>query len=108
MFGLVQVIRTKPYYVPEASIRLMSPQQYFREQNDGHVTINEKEMEIHMPRNEGVLKFAFHCTNNLPFMLLYKHLSLLSLSPGDIHLLSNPDKILASVAHQTNQNLTSS
>ena len=98
----------KTYYVPEASVQLMSTQQYFREQNDCHATFTGEEMTIHMLHNEGVLKFPFHCTNNLPFMLLDKHQYLLPISSEDIHLLSSSGKILSSVTDQTNQNSTSS
>jgi hypothetical protein len=34
LFGVIRAIRTEAYYVPEASIRLFSPQVYFQENGD--------------------------------------------------------------------------
>ena len=106
MFGMVRTIAIKAYYVPEASIRLMSPQQYFQEHKSGHAEFDGEEMAIHLPSDKGVMKFPFHKGNNLPFMLLNDHPSILPISANDINLLSNSSRILTSVAEQTNQNLT--
>ena len=106
MFGVVKTITTKAYYVPEAQIRLMSPQKYFQEHGSGKAIFTGKEMAIHLPNNNGVLKFPFHLGNNLPFMLLNDHPSLIPLSSKDVHMLSDIRSVLTSVADQTNQNIT--
>ena len=45
--GQVQIIRTKSYYIPKASVRLFSPQSYFRQHaddglKDGEVKLNHE------------------------------------------------------------------
>ena len=52
------------------------------------------------------MKFPFHKRNNLPFMLLNDHPSLLPISDNDINLLCDVVGVLTSVSEQTNQNLT--
>ena len=106
MFGVVRTISTKAYYVPDASIRLMSPQRYFQEQESGHATFDGTEMALHMPHDTGIMKFPFHFGNNLPFMLLNDNPSFLPISSKDVHLLSDIPSVLTSVANQTNQNIT--
>ena len=86
----------------------MSPQQYFQEQKGGKEILDLKELSIHLPWDGGVMCFPFHHNNNLLFMLLDIHPSLLSVSRKDVTLITNPNTILMSVADQTNQNLAAS
>ena len=64
-------------------------------------------MTIHLPHEGGSMHFPFHQGNNLPFMLLNDHPSLLPLSKKDVNVLCDIPHFLASVAEQTNQNITS-
>ena len=106
IFGMVRTISIEDYYVPEASIRLMSPKQYFQESKSGHAVFDGGVMVIHLPLDKHIMKFPFHNRNNLPFMLLNDHPSLLPISESDINLLCDVLSVLTSISEQTNQNLT--
>ena len=106
MFGVVRTLTTKAYYVPEASIRLMSPQQYFKEKGSGHARFDGEEMSLHLPNDQRTLRFPFHQGNNLPFMLLNDHPSLLPLTSRDVNMLCDIPSVLESFGEQTNQSLT--
>ena len=67
VFGRVYVIRTRCYYVPEADIRLFSPQCYFQENEGGSSTIFHDKMGFHTA--DGItLWFPYHPKSNLPVM----------------------------------------
>ena len=49
--GQVALIRTKAYYVPEADIRLMSPQTYFELHDGGKAVLDHQGMTLHTPED---------------------------------------------------------
>ena len=69
VFGNVAVIRTRAYYIPEASIRLFSSQVYFQENNAGHIDQDHEKIVITTARGEQ-LSFPYQQHNNLPLMFL--------------------------------------
>jgi hypothetical protein len=90
MFGNKRKIRTTVYYVPEASIRLFSPQTYYR------TTLTLKDgSRIDFPYQE----------NNLPLMLTDDHFTTKALTVGltfeDATVMATLD-----VTDEMNQNLT--
>jgi len=109
IFGVIRTIRTKAYYVPSATIRLFSPQTYFREQNAGNLLVTAKSTVLTLSDGSDC-EFPYHNGSNLPLMLphyqqqvglTFEDVSYLT-SNGGINQLST----LMSVADETNQNLT--
>lgn len=69
LWGVVRVIRTTAYHVPDASIRLFSPHTYFQDNNDkGKCVIEARKAILHMP-DGSILEFPYNRGNNLPLML---------------------------------------
>ena len=106
VFGTTRIIKTQAYYVPEATVRLFSPQTYFREQQKGHLQLDHSRttLELH---DGSVLHFPYNATNNLPLMLPTEpsHVGLTfddATVLGDGHSVHN----YMSVADESNQNLT--
>jgi hypothetical protein len=66
--GVTKKLSTMSYYVPEATIRLFSPQIYFKENPTAHLTLNVNGIELHMPCGT-ILKFPTQPGSNLPIML---------------------------------------
>jgi hypothetical protein len=98
------VIKTSAYYVPNASIRLFSPQCYFQEhENQGRCIIHGRKATMELPDNT-VLEFPYNPGNNLPLMLTDENFQV---SPGhsEINFFSTNLSSLLSVMGQTNQNL---
>ena len=68
--GIVGTIITRAYLVPQASIRLFSPQTYFKE-NEGKGTeakMNENGISVRTASDD-LMFFPYNCCNNLPIML---------------------------------------
>ena len=112
LYGVIRTIKTKAYYVPEASIRLFSPQCYLQEQGKGEVVIKKNKTVMTMP--DGVeLEFPYNAGSNLPLMLLtQRRAKTAGLYGGDIRNVygvigPNKDEMMnLSVADARNQNLT--
>jgi hypothetical protein len=66
--GIFKKLRTTSYYVPEATIRLFSPQAYFKDNPTGSLTLNIDGIILHMPCGTN-LKFPIQPGSNLPIML---------------------------------------
>ena len=68
-WNVVRVVRTMAYYVPDAQIRLFSPQTYIQENDDkGKCIILGQKAVLELP--DGLtLKFSHQKGNNLPLML---------------------------------------
>jgi len=68
VFGQVRSFKTKGYYVPDANIRLFSPQTYMQEQKGGKVVLTHRMTSFFLP--DGFeLQFPYQQNNNLPLML---------------------------------------
>ena len=66
--GTRRCIRTKAYYVPEASVRLFSPQVYIGNDDTAKLVLDKN--GTHFTLTDGtVLHFPVGKGNNLPFML---------------------------------------
>jgi hypothetical protein len=66
--GVYKKLRTTSYYVPEATIRLFSPQAYFKSNPSGRLTLDIDGITLHMPCGTD-LKFPIQPGSNLPIML---------------------------------------
>jgi hypothetical protein len=108
LFGVTRVISTQAYYVPEASIRLFSPQTYFQENDAGQLLITARRSELTLS-DGSVLEFPYNCGNNLPLMLP-KVIVPVGLSFEDTQVLMDGTQLrgLMSVADEMNQNITAS
>ena len=109
-FGVTRLIRTKAFYVPDATIRLFSPQAFFQE-NDGQgkCIIEGRKTTLGLP-DGSVLEFPYNCGSNLPLMLLSPDAKVAGAHYSDAAFLSNPFQLQAhlSVTSPLNQNLTPS
>ena len=116
----IRTIRTMVFYVPDATIRLFSPQTYFHEGGEtGHLHC-DKDRAVLRLNDEFELIFPYNFETNLPFMLPATHMSMKScacpkrekatvgLTYEDVTLFSDPDALmgLMTVADEANQNLT--
>ena len=116
----IRTIRTMAFYVPDATIRLFSPQTYFHEGGEtGHLHC-DKDRAVLRLNDEFELIFPYNFETNLPFMLPATHMSMKScacpkrekatvgLTYEDVTLFSDPDALmgLMTVADEANQNLT--
>ena len=106
VFGVVRTIRTRAYYVPEAQIRLFSPQTYFQEQAKGELSVNAFRSRLTL-HDGSELEFPFHPNSNLPLMLSGRQTKM-GLAFEDVMALSKEFDCrgLMSVADETNQNVT--
>ena len=105
-WGVVQVIRTTAVFVPDASIRLFSPQAYFQDnEGKGRCVIEGRKSRLELP-NGAVLEFPYNCGSNLPLMLPDQMPIQAGLLRSDAEfMVSGPFQSLLSVADMTNQNL---
>ena len=67
VFGRIQIVRTRAYYVPVASIRLFSPQNYFQETKSGKGEFDHESLTF-TTANGHRLQFPYHPGSNLPLM----------------------------------------
>jgi len=100
VFGTVRTIQTTAYYVPAASIRLFSPQQYFSETSSGSLLLNHRHAKLVL--HDGTdLEFPYNAGSNLPLML--------PATPSTVGLTFENVKALSlTTAISTNQILSSS
>ena len=106
VFGTTRTIKTQAYYIPEATVRLFSPQTYFREQQKGHLGLDHSSTTLQL-HDGSLLHFPYNTNNNLPLMLPTEpcHIGLTfddATVLGDGHSVYN----YMSVADESNQNLT--
>jgi hypothetical protein len=108
VFGTIRVIRTPAYYVPDATIRLFSPQTYFKENGHGECRVNSTGTSLELA-DGSMLEFPYNRGSNLP-MILPVISTRVGLTYEDAKALGNIHdlRVLLSVAEQTNQNLTTS
>ena len=58
--GRTHDIITRAYYVPDAKVRLLSPQQYFREQGSGKMTVHSGGASFQFPGTQHIMTFPLH------------------------------------------------
>ena len=63
VFGAVRALKTEAYYVPEANIRLFSPQMYFHEQQKGQLVMNHSNTMLCLA-DGSTLVFPYNSQNN--------------------------------------------
>jgi hypothetical protein len=103
IFGNWRKISTTAYYVPEASIRLFSPQTYFKEKKAGSLQITHDLTTLTL-KDGSQIDFLYQ-ENNLPSMLTDEHFTRKALTVGlafeDATVVATID-----VTEEINQNLT--
>ena len=105
--GQVALVRTRAYYVPTATVRLLSPQVYFGLQNGGSCTFDSDNMTMNTP--DGLeLNFEFQKTSNLPFMLLSENTEFVGTPGGARISLSTADALskIRNALQSQNLNMT--
>ena len=108
VFGAIRTIRTEAYYVPDASIRLFSPQTYFIEKEAGQLLMTAHHTVLTLA-DGSELEFPYNMGSNLPLMLPHMK-SQVGLTYDDVTTLSDEHSIKGylSVADEVNQNITPS
>ena len=107
IFGVTRAIKTTAYYVPDATIRLYSPQAYFQEHQSGSLLMDHRRTKLFLA-DGSCLEFPYNHGNNLPLMLPDQIL-MAGLTYGDVDFMtSNASSIHMSVTAETTQNLTAS
>jgi hypothetical protein len=105
MFGNKRKIRTTAYYVPEASIRIFSPQTYFKEKKAGSLLITHDRTTLTL-KDGSRMDFPYQ-ENNLPLVLTDDHFTTKALTVGltfeDATVMATLD-----VTDEMNQNITPS
>ena len=105
--GEVRKIRVEAYYVPEAKIRLFSPQQYFRYHSGGNLFADHRRTLLTLC-DGAQLEFPYQQGNGLPLMLTKDYLSSTShvagLSFEECQYLATTYE-LPSIVDTTNQNM---
>ena len=110
--GTIRRIETEAYFVPDASIRLFSPQKYFQESDRGHLYVDKDAVTFEI-KDGTRLQFPYQDGSCLPMMLTDKHFEERELCVGltfsDLMTLETIDNGygLLNVAHDLNGNLTS-
>lgn len=107
VFGRIHMIRTQAFYVPQATIRLFSPQVYFQEHNKGRGTFDGDSLTF--TTAEGVdLQFPYHPCNNLPMMYLDTKIVQAGFTTKDMAFLfeKNNSEALTKLCHDNNHNLS--
>jgi hypothetical protein len=111
VFGIVRSIKTTAYYVPEASVRLFSPQIYFLKWKHGSYLMDHAGTRLTL-KDGTSLTFPYNSGSSLPLMLTTKHFNrsskFVGLTCQDGQTLGNTAHLSAflNVADETNQNLS--
>jgi hypothetical protein len=103
MFRNKRKIQTTAYYVPDASIRLFSPQTYFKEKKAGSLLITHDRTTLTL-KDGSRMDFPYQ-ENNLPLMLTDNHFTTKALTVG---LMFEDATVMATldVTDEMNQNFT--
>jgi hypothetical protein len=113
LFGAVRSIKTDAYYVPDAGVRLFSPQVYFQKHKRGSYTVDHEKTILELIDGT-TLHFPYQDGSNLPMMLTAAHFKSQSKFVGlcfqDAEFLGKHDELSAfiKIADETNQNMTAS
>jgi hypothetical protein len=86
----IAIIRTEAYYVPQAKIRLLSPQTYFGFHNGGHGTFNQYEISIFTP-DDVKITFPYTVGGRLPMMFMDQGRAYAGLSGFQCMVLNHTD-----------------
>lgn len=108
LFGNTHTIETTAYFVPEADVRLFSPQSKFQEQEAGSLHLDHKRT-VYTSAQGDQFEFPYNCCNNLPLMLLdqsHRSASTAGLISSNASILADNPRVLTNVAEERNQNLT--
>jgi hypothetical protein len=109
VFGTVRSIKTTAYYVPEASVRLFSPQIYFLKWKHGSYLMDHAGTRLTL-KDGTSLTFPYNSGSSLPLMLTTKHFNrsskFVGLTYQDGQTLGNTAHLSAflNVADETNRN----
>jgi hypothetical protein len=81
LFGTVQLIKTRAFYVPKPSVRLFSPQAYFFTNKRASLFLNHAKTTLTLSLGTA-LQFPYNEGSSLPFMLTSKAMNIASKSIG--------------------------
>jgi hypothetical protein len=110
IFGTTRKLRSTAYYIPNASVRLFSPQTYFQKLSAGSFKMDHKGTNLTL-KDGTTLAFPYNAVSTLPLMLTTQYFkrsaNFVGLSYADTQQLANTNQMhtFMSVANETNQNL---
>jgi hypothetical protein len=93
------IVTTSCYYVPDATVRLFSPQLYFIEEQHGELRMDKDGMTLETADGTK-LSFPINEQNNLPLALP------IPMDSGFTTFSLTDERVCLSVAGKTNQNIT--
>jgi len=103
--GTVGAIVTRAYLVPQASIRLFSPQTYFNENRGTEAKLNDLGISVRTASKD-LMFFPYNQCNNLPIMLPDWTDSHPQLDDDDVHALVEQIDQVNQILEDQNLNLT--
>ena len=110
VFGKVAVIRTQAYYVPDANIRLHSPQTYFNENKAGRCILDWRKLEFETADGDHLV-FPYNPQSNIPLMFLDHEICQAGFTAYQIYHLSDDQNLnddITSLLQIENHNLSTS
>lgn len=99
--GTTATIKPFLHVVPDAEVRLLSPQNYFQGLKGGNYTMDKTTTLLTLPSNE-ILKIPYHHANNLPMIFTVPTSSPTSIDFDDV----TTSSIHLNVSDEKNQNLS--
>lgn len=110
MNGIVAAIETPAYYIPDADIRLFSPQVYLQSNESGSLLLTAKTVTLTLS-DSTKLAFPYNDSNNLPLMLedraFKPRICFVGVSVGELATAAMSEFAqFLSVADESNQNIT--
>jgi hypothetical protein len=98
--GQIAIVETTAYFIPDAQVRLFSPQLYFIEEQDGRLVLDKDGVTLETAHEGTRLSFPINERNNLPIALP------VPLDSGFCTFCATSAEVLLNATAETNQNLT--
>ena len=93
--GNTRIVETTALYVPDATVRIFSPQSYFQENKQGSLMLNKFGTTLTLA-DQSTLQFPYQLHNNLPVMFtpegLNANVNMISMTKNDLEVINKiPD-----------------
>jgi hypothetical protein len=98
--GQIAIVETTAYYIPDAQVRLFSPQLYFIEEQGGELVMTKDEVTLTTAHDKVRLSFPINDQNNLPMALP------IPMDSGFCTFHVTTEEIYLNATEETNQNMT--
>jgi hypothetical protein len=98
--GQIAIVETTAYYIPDAQVRLFSPQLYFIEEQDGELLMTKDGVTLQTANDKVRLSFPINDQNNLPMALP------IPMDSGFCTFHISANELYLNAVAETNQNMT--